>query len=327
MKIGILVYPNCSMWNVTGIMELLLRGNKVQEYFFSRQKHKTIFNVDFVASKNNKLTTNYNYPISFHSTIYDETKYDLIFVPGFDYNPIETLKENRKVIQWIEKQYLNGAEIASSCTGSILLAASGILKNKKATTHWLMSDIFKELFPDIELCSDKILIDLGKIYMSGGATSFQNLILHIIEKKMSKTVALGVSKLFLIDFHKDGQNSYATMHTHKSHTDAEISKIQLFIEENTSQKFTIDQLANESCMSRRNLMRRFKDATKHTVWQYIQKLKVEKAKKMLENEDKTFEEIVLELGYEDVNSFRKIFVKFTGIRPSLYKKRYRKVLM
>lgn len=320
MKIGILVYQCCSLWNAAGVMEMLKRANKAQEYFYPDQKHEVKFDIEFIGV-DDKITTNYSYPLHCN-TIANNINYDLIIVPGFDDDPKFILDKNKEVVKWIAQQYKHGAKIASTCTGTVLLAQSGILKNKKAATHWLIAESFRNMYKEIELCSNDVMLDLGDIFMSGGATSFQNLMVYLIEKFMDRTIAIGVSKLYLIDVNKDNQHSYATMYSKNNHHDREIKKAQSIIEQMIANKISVAYLANEICMSKRNFMRRFKKATGDTVWQYIQKMKVEKAKEILETNSKSFEEIVEELGYEDVNSFRKIFVKYTGVLPSHYKKRY-----
>ncbi len=322
MKIGILVYSKCSLWSASGPMELLIRANKAKDYFYENRASSLKFDVEFVGGDRNKVETGYNYPISYNTDIYSGKIYDLIVVPGFDHDLEETLILNKDAIEWIKFQHLNKSKIASICTGSFLLAKSGILNGRTATTHWLGVEKFEKLFPDVRLTPEKILIDNGDFLISGGATSFHNLIIYIIEKYMGRKVALGVSKLYLIGNHLETQKTFSVLTMQKEHKDKEIIKAQTYIESNFRIGISLQQLADKLCMSKRNFIRRFKKATGDTPFLYIQKVKVEEAKKMLESENRTVEEIVYEVGYEDTNAFRKLFVKHTGTSPGKYKKMF-----
>lgn len=321
MTVAILVYNNCSLWAATGTMEILLRANKALE-FYSRKKSQHFFTIEFVSGSKKFIETHYKTPINYNSTIFENKNYELIIIPGTDINPLLAVEENMPAIEWIKKQYSQGSKIASICTGSFLLAASGIVDNKIATTHWYMANLFKKNFPKVILKSEKIIVDNDDIFMSGGATSFQNLMIYLIEKFMGHQVAVGVSKLYLIDIHKDNQNSYSILSLQKNHKDKAILEAQNYIENNFEKKFTLLEIAEKVCMSKRTFIRRFKSASGDTPFQYIQKVKVEKAKRNLESGKKTFEEITFDIGYEDVNAFRNVFIKYAGISPGAYKKKY-----
>lgn len=321
MKVAILAYKNCSLWAASGCMEILLRANTVQD-FYNNNKSYNYFEIEFVCGSNQNVKTHYNIPIQCHSNIYNQKIYDLVIIPGTDANPLIILEENKDLIEWIKYQHQNKSLIVSNCTGSFLLAASGILENKTATTHWFMADLFKKKFPSIRLAIEKTIVDNESTILSSGATSYENLMIYLIEKFMGYKVALSVSKLYLIDINKDTQLSYTMLNMQKNHGDQEILKAQDFIEQNSENKLTMSQITEKVNMSTRSFIRRFKNATGDTPFQYIQKVKVENAKRILETENKTFEEIAFNLGYEDVNSFRKIFNRYVGITPSLYKKKY-----
>jgi len=280
------------------------------------------FRVEFISTDEKEVQTSYPYPIPIKSTIKKHNKLDLIIVPGFYLTPSLIKKHTKTASDWINEQFKKGVKIASICTGAVLLAQAGLLNNKTATSHWLLKDYFEKEFPDILFQSNKIIIDHGNIFMSGGATSFQNLLIYIVEKFMGRTVAIGVSKIYLIDINKANQNSYINLAGQKKHNDEIINQIQEYIGTNYRNKFTLAEMTDKFTISERTLIRRFKKATDDTPIQYIQKVKVEKAKEMLENGYKSFEEIAFHLGYEDVNAFRKVFMKLVGIAPMQYRNRY-----
>ncbi|MCG8700387.1 MAG: helix-turn-helix domain-containing protein [Bacteroidales bacterium] len=323
MKIGIVLYPYCSLWSASGCMELLDRANKAYDFFHGNDEEGVNFQVDFISSEKKSVKTTFPYLINLEHSIYNcNVKYDLIIVPGFSSETEIVMQQSNDIAKWIGEQHNNGTQVASICTGSFLLALSGVLGVRTATTHWLAKDVFKEYFPKIPLDFSKILIDYGTIMMSGSATSFHNLIIHIIEKTMGKTVAIGVSKVYLIDINRDSPGSYMNLLMFKKHNDSCILKAQKSMENSFQRKFSLDKAAEEVSLSTRTFTRRFKKATNETPLNYMHKVKVEKAKEMLECEQVTFEEIAFVMGYEDVNAFRKIFLKHAGINPTKYRLRY-----
>jgi transcriptional regulator GlxA family with amidase domain len=241
----------------------------------------------------------------------------------FDY--IEDVLENSShIVQWIRKQYNRGCEIASICLGAFLLASSGLLDNQNATTHWMGADLFKKKFPLVNLVDDKFITDYQRIYTCGGAYSFTTLMIYIIDKYFGQEVSIIISKVFLIHLHDSKQSSYKILNLQKSHNNNAIKKVQNYIEINSNNQLLVEQLAVKANMSLRTFMRNFKKATGDTPNAYIQKVRMEKAKKLLEKEDIGIEQVCFEVGYSDFTSFRKVFKKIVGLNPSGYKKLYNK---
>lgn len=322
MKIGILLYDNCSPWGVTGATEILSVANRIYNWQNKLNKDSQFFEIYRVSAKNKTVKTKYNFDIKCDYTINDEVELDLIIVTGTDEKFDNVLKTHQNMIEWIKKMYEKGTEVVGFCTGSIFLAASGILDNKSASTHWVAENFFRENFPKVKLETHKIIVDESNIYTSGGASSFQNLTIYLIEKFMGRSIAIYTAKTLLIDINKEVQTAYAIFSTQKEHGDNSVRKIQDYIESNYNNKFSIPELAEVSALSERSLMRRFKKATGNTPITYIQRVKVEAAKKILEHRNITFEEIVREIGYEDISNFRKLFKKYTGVSPNVYKEKY-----
>jgi transcriptional regulator GlxA family with amidase domain len=205
----------------------------------------------------------------------------------------------------------------------IFLAAAGLVDYRCATTHWMAEKFIRENFPKIKLDIKRTIIDEDNIYTCGGSASFQNLVLYLIEKFMGKEYAVLVSKVMLIDINKEIQTSYAVFDYHKDHSDESILKVQNFIEENISNKLTLEELSDYSAMSQRNFIRRFRKATGENPGIYIQKARIESAKRLLEQGDAfPIEEIAFKIGYEDTGSFRNAFKKLTGVSPADYKARF-----
>jgi transcriptional regulator GlxA family with amidase domain len=208
------------------------------------------------------------------------------------------------------------------CIGAFLLAGTGLLDGKSATTHWQLAAEFRRLFPAVHLLEDKIITEENEIYTSGGAYSWLNLILHLIEKYAGREVAVLCSKGFQIDIERDSQSPFIIFSGQKDHRDEAIKTAQEFIEKNTRSRITLGQLASLVCLGRRNLERRFKKATGNSVMEYIQRVKMEVVKKNLETSRLGVNEAMDRVGYSDPKAFRVIFKKVTGMSPSQYRNRY-----
>lgn len=257
----------------------------------------------------------------------DEVKNtDLIIIPALAGNMQKNLEENKDFIPWIKKLYQNGTEVASLCVGAFLLAATGLVNGKKCATHWLAANEFRKMFPDVNLVEDKVITDENGIYSSGGAFSYLNLIMYLIEKYAGRDVALFCSKAFQIDYERTSQSPFMIFYGQKDHEDDVIKKAQDFIEKNFSKKITVDQLASMLALSRRNFERRFKKATSNTVTEYIQRVKVEAAKKSLESSSENVNEVMYNVGYTDPKAFRGTFKRITGLSPMQYRGKFNREL-
>lgn len=231
---------------------------------------------------------------------------------------------NRQYGHWISQQYKDGVEVASLCSGAFLLAFSGILKGKQCTTHWMYANEFKHYYPSVRLVDEKVLTHQSGIYSSGGSNAYWNLLIHLVEKYAGREMAIRTAKYFVIDFDRDIQSPFIIFNGLKDHEDETIMKVQEFIEENFSDKITVDQLAARFNVTRRTFERRFKKATQNTVAEYIQRVKIEAAKKLLESGRKTVSDIMHEVGYLDIQTFRDVFKKITGMTPVDYMNKYNK---
>lgn len=251
-------------------------------------------------------------------------KTDLIIIPAFDGDIVKELEQDTKIISWLIKQYKNGAEIASLCVGAFLLGATGLLNGKNCSTHWRAANDFKKLYPEVQLVTDKVITDENGIYTSGGAFSSANLILYIIEKYAGREPAIYCSKMFQVDIERQSQSPFIIFQGQKDHDDEPVKQAQEFIEKNYQDKISVGKITSVVALSRRNLERRFKKATTNTVVEYIQRVKIEAAKKYFESSGKNINEVMYDVGYSDTKAFRNIFKKITGLSPIEYRNKYNK---
>lgn len=251
-------------------------------------------------------------------------KTDLLIIPSVFHESETIVEDNLALIDWIADQYKTGAEIASICTGAFLLAATGLLDGKSVSTHWCAAGDLKRQYPNINLQTNKLIAIEKGIYTNGGGYSFLNLLLFLVEKYFDRQTAIYCSKMFQIDIDRTSQSPFAIFQTQKNHDDELIAKAQIYIEENLSERISFGELALKLAISRRNFDRRFIKATGNTPVEYLQRVKVEVAKKALEKGRKGVFEVMYEVGYSDDKAFREVFKKITGLSPLDYKGKYNK---
>jgi transcriptional regulator GlxA family with amidase domain len=249
---------------------------------------------------------------------------DLVIIPALFGTMKSAIQKNDALIPWIVQQYAKGAEVASLCVGAFLLASTGLLAGKRCSTHWAFASEFREMFPTVTLVDGSIITEEHKLYSSGGANSYWNLLLYLVEKYTDRDMAILASKYFAIDIDRDSQSAFMLFKGQKDHADAEILKAQEFIEGNYCEKIAVDQLADLVAVGRRSFERRFRKATHHSVVDYIQRVKVEAAKRSFESSRKNISEVMFDVGYTDTKAFRELFKKVTGLSPVEYRNKYYK---
>ena len=226
---------------------------------------------------------------------------------------------------WIRSQYQQGAFIASVCTGSLLLAETGLLDGLEATTHWGSTELFRQCYPDVILKPEKVLAVTGaghRLVTAGGAASWSELALYFIAQYCGAEEASRSAKVFLLGDRSQGQLPFATMARPKGHEDAVIDQCQLWIAEHYHQRNPVAQMVNVSGLAERTFKRRFKAATGYPPIEYVQTLRVEEAKHLLETSTLATDHIATEVGYDDPATFRRLFKRMTGITPAKYRQRF-----
>jgi transcriptional regulator GlxA family with amidase domain len=292
--------------------------------FLESMGRPRLFNVQLVGIDKDAQVYDRLFKVTPDVLISDVNKTDLIIIPAVNGDMNSVIADNAEFFPWIVKQHNKGAEIASLCVGAFLLAATGLVDGKRVATHWLSANQFRRMFPSIELVSDKIITDEQGIYSSGGANSFWNLLLYILEKYTDRELSILAAKYFAIEIDRSSQSAFIMFRGQKDHQDESVKKAQEFIEQNFQEKITVDQLSDMFAVGRRSLERRFKKATCNTVSEYIQRVKIEAAKKSFETSRKNINEIMSDVGYSDTKAFRTIFKRATGLSPLEYRNKYNK---
>ncbi|MGF6847255.1 transcriptional regulator GlxA family with amidase domain [Chitinophaga sp. W3I9] len=283
-----------------------------------------LFNVQLVGLSKEAHEYDRFFKVTPDVMITEKHKADLIIIPAVNGEREVVIEQNKDFYPWIVQQHHHGSEVASLCVGAFLLASTGLLNGKRCSTHWLAANEFRNMFPDVELVSEKIITDEKGIYSSGGANSFWNLLIYLIEKYTDRDMAILASKYFEIEIDRTNQATFTIFKGQREHQDESVKQAQEFIEQNWQEKITVEQLSSMFAVGRRSLERRFKKATSNTVSEYIQRVKVEVAKKSFESSRKNINEIMWEVGYSDTKAFRTIFKKTTGLSPLEYRNKYNK---
>lgn len=318
MKIGILVYPECVNFATTGMYSIL---NHASSYL--KQKKLPSFELCFISSESEQ-SISFPDGISIHCTrtIHDDWRPNIILVPGLGLQKRRNIPRLKYINSWLESCNEQGTIIAVSCTGIFLLAESKLLKDKKVTSHWKVSNLLKELYAFKDVDDKRIIIDHNSIIISGGTGIFMNLTIYILERFFGREVAVETADFFMIDINKYPQSSYSNIFMPRKHTDENISKAEEIISHNKSESVSVEMLAEEVCMSTRNFTRKFKQTTGYSPKDYIQRKKIRQACEDLVFTSKTVDEICFSLGYSDTASFRKLFKKYMGVTAMVYRERY-----
>jgi transcriptional regulator GlxA family with amidase domain len=251
--------------------------------------------------------------------------YDVILVPSFNDRIEDGLEANRAFIPWLCECHRRGTVMATWCSGAFMLAAAGLLDGKAATTHWAMTERFATQFPQVNLQTDRMIIDEGDVITCGGATSFLNLGLYLIERFHSRDMAVQCAKMFLIDMDRPTQRPYTTLTGQALHTDATIRQIQDYIQTNMREELSLQRLAHLAKLSPKTFMRRFKEATGVPPATHVQHVRIEAAKQLLEQSERTIGEITFEVGYNDIRSFRRLFQRYVGLSPKAYRAKFQEM--
>ncbi|SFC47811.1 Transcriptional regulator GlxA family, contains an amidase domain and an AraC-type DNA-binding HTH domain [Parapedobacter composti] len=318
MQLSIILTSQYRLLSLAAIVDVFETANR----FLKEAGRTELFRITFVGpAKTKSLPEGVNHLP--YVSLDDTPCYDVVFVPAF--GPVDLTKaldENNCFIPWLHRQHALGATLASNCTGAFLLAASGLLNDRKATTHVDAADKLAACFPKIRLQKDAVVAYDANIYTSGGATSGFHLKLALIQKYCGREMAVRIAKVFAIDMDRENQAHFSHFDPIESHDDELVMRVQHKIKNQFTELKSVEEAIADIPASRRNFVRRFKQATGLTPIRYLQKTKIEAAKKMLENTEKGLLEIMLSAGYNDMKNFRQLFKENTGMTPKAYRDKF-----
>jgi transcriptional regulator GlxA family with amidase domain len=322
-KITILALHNALATTIFGPMDIFFQAGQLWNLIHGVPL-SPYFEVEIVSISGNPEKCLNNVFVQPHRSIDEVTKTDLIIIPSITNIP-KTIKYGGPALRWLIAQHHCGAEIGSICTGTFFLAETGLLDGKNATTHWGYVDLFRQMYPRVRLTPERLITDEGDLYCAGALASGLDLSIYLVEKYCGHEVAVQCSKALIHDLGRKSQAPYSVFQFQKGHGDEGIKWVQQWIEDHYREEIDFNKVSKGQGMSRRTFERRFKKATGDTPLVYLQRTRVEAAKRQLEDKSGTFDEICCQSGYENSSHFRGLFKKYTGLLPTEYQKKFQRL--
>jgi len=227
-----------------------------------------------------------------------------------------------RLTRWLVARHGEGTTLCSVCVGAFVLAETGLLAGRPATTHWALREVFAGRFPAVALDTDRILVDDGDIVTAGGVMAWVDLGLRLIERHLGPSTMLATARYFLVDPGGREQRFYSSFAPPLTHGDAAVLRVQHWLQSRCADKLTLPQMAAKAGLGGRTFLRRFSAATGLRPTEYVQHLRVGKARELLELTKLTIDEITWKVGYEDPGAFRKLFLRLIGLTPGEYRRRF-----
>jgi transcriptional regulator GlxA family with amidase domain len=325
-SVSIVVFPECDPSIIYGVFDTLWAAGRLPSTL-QEKAGEPLFEPQLVSAEAGPLRLVTGVSIIPQATIAEIRSTDVVFVPNVMVDTAASLRAlDRRLLKWIEEMYAQGAQLYAACGGSLVLAEAGLLDGGQATTHSTYVPLFRELYPRVALHPERILTQSGpghSVVCAGGASSWQDLALLLIARRAGTKEAIRISKLFLYQWHREGQLPYASMIDNIDHGDAVILRAQEWIARHYDRAEIVAELVRRSGLPKRTFDRRFRAATGYSPLAYIQALRVEEAKQLLETSAVPVDAVGREVGYEDAASFRRLFRRLAGMTPGDYRRKFR----
>jgi len=313
ITVAIVNLPNALMSSIIGIQDVFHIANT-----FCIPDEFRVFSIKFLHDE--VETKNFQSTIQLESIKIDlEQNFDVIIIPPIIENT-NRITVSDTLNTWLNHMYLRGSYICSVCVGAYILASVGLLDNKKSTSHWIIEKDIIDKFPLVCLDVDKIIIEDQNIITSGGVSAYLDLSLYLIRKYFSISVAYQCANYLVVDAGRTSQKHYKNLAKVNTELDLEMKDLLVWIDANIQYPLNISALANKLHVSERTLIRRFSKNIGVLPTKYLQNIRVQKAKELIINSTKSFEQVTYCVGYEDISSFRRLFKQMTGLSPGEYKK-------
>ena len=326
-RFAILAVPETTPGGLYALFEIFVSVGRSWEELTGERAEAPQFDPAIVTRSGRPVIGALGVPITPHDGLTDA---DVIIIPDVTLpDPLEPEMRWGPEIEWLREQSASGAVICSVCTGSVILAASGLLDGHEATTHWSAVELIRRKFPKVRLVPQRILTASGpghQIVTAGGATSWEELALYLIARFSSGAEAVRISKIFLLGDHGDGQLPFAGARKPRDHDDAAIAGVQQWLADNYHGPNPVSRMVELSGLPERSFVRRFQKSTGYRPIEYVQTLRIEEAKQLLEVTSKPVEEISFEVGYEDSSFFRRLFKRKVGITPARYRQKFASIV-
>lgn len=318
LRVSLLAIPDTYMSCLSGLLDTLTVARDVAD-------GPIPFELEIVASRPQVEIGRTRMPISAHRTLDGIDRTDIVIIPASVMDG-ETWVTGRyrEEVRWLKAMHERGAILCSACSGALLLAETGLLDDQDVTTHWTLEQTFRVNFPKVRLRLERALVigGDGTLVVSGASTAWHDLALYLISRFSGPATARSVAKFFMLQWHAEGQAPYIPFEEPTGHGDRAVMAAQTWLQAHRSDPSPVEVMIARSGLSARNFARRFQKATGHAPLAYVQNLRIEHAKRMLETGSDPIDEISAAVGYEDASFFRRIFKRKVGLRPVDYRRKF-----
>lgn len=320
-KITFWAGDNCLFSGISGLMDAFSIANLWQRAMVPEDKDP-LFECRLVTSGGKPVRVYGGVEFKPAGSLEDTKSSDFIIVPPYLPHVAPLPPKDDPLYDWIRDHHAGRKPVGTMCSGTFLLAETGLLDGKVATVNWHFARMFKQRYPRVKLRPELIMSEDDGLICTGATTAMFNLALYMIELFGSPELAAVCSKVLLVDPSRQSQAPYMISDFNKNHGDEAVLKVQVQMETRFSENLQIDTLAGAAGLSPRHFKRRFKQATGEAPLGYLQRIRIEQAKRRLETTRDTMNEITWQIGYEDSSSFRRLFKKFTGLAPREYRDKF-----
>lgn len=320
---AILTCDHCYASSVTGFADILLVANS--HLRLSQAKRSELFDWHFVSLSGGLVITSNGLSLSTKKLVMTD-QYDLVLIPSIFYSGHRLfdgfLDQQAQVCQWLSSQWHGGAWIAANCTGTFILAQTGLLNSRSATTTWWLERQFRNKFPLVDLRMQPVLTEMDRLICAGASASYLIQTVRVIERFAGPVIASQCAKTMLIDVSQANQIPYLPLLAKKNHSDELVHKVQSWLQSNMAQSVKISELADRFSISSRTLTRRFRSVLDQTPLAYLQDLRLESARALLDSSSHSIDEVACQVGYSDTSSFTRLFRQRVGLSPGAYRDRF-----
>jgi len=324
-RISLLALPESTGTPVHGLYETLVLVDAVAASPDGGASR--LFEVEIVGPERGVFPSACGLPVEVHRSVHEVERTDAVIMASMLFDRQEWVTgRHDDVVAWLRRMHGAGADLCSACAGALLLAETGLIDGMTTTTHWAFAPTFRRNFPHIDLRVDELLVvggARGEFLMSGAASSWQDLVLHVISRHAGPTAAQAIGKFLLYHWDTRTQAPFVPFDPPTDHGDATVRDVQRWLHDARALDASVDALCRRSGLSRPTFNRRFKRATGHTPMAYLQRLRVEEAKRLLERTDASIEDVCLHVGYDEAAAFRRVFKRVTSLTPAAYRRKFR----
>lgn len=326
VHISLVAIPDAVMSTLSGIYDVLSSFDTVAAVDASVPSNAP-FQVEIISETESPVMLASGLPVSIHQSVDQVEKTDIVIVPSVLVSGAEWQKGRYPaLVEWLTSAHDQGATLCSACSGIFLLAETGLFDGRETAVHWAYAQKFRQSFPDVPVMPDKVLVIAGdnqQLISSGASTSWHDLVLYLISSRVSPTAALAVARFFALEWHRDGLTPYIVFSPRRDHGDAEVLTCQDWLATNFQIANPVEEMVRRSGLAERTFKRRFTSATGFPPISYVQHLRIEEAKRLLEQTTTAIDEIGWKVGYEEPAFFRRLFKRITGMTPGAYRRKFK----